>query len=135
MSDRRAWVAACLVGSLLAVVLDAPDPPRAGAPAGGAAAPVVADRAGRREVSSGAGRGRAHQAPVLRRPDRTRSAGGILVTIPAHAGPATLLFDLHNRHTYSEEAVKSGRGYHRFTASIGVLTLDNTLISRAVDAE
>jgi hypothetical protein len=58
-------------------------------------------------------------------------SAGILVTIPAHAGPATLLFDLHNRHTYSEEAVKSGRGYHRFTASIGVLTLDNTLISRA----
>jgi hypothetical protein len=58
-------------------------------------------------------------------------SAGILVTIPAHSGPATLLFDLHNRHTYSEEAVKSGRGYHRYTASIGVLTLDNTLISRA----
>jgi hypothetical protein len=58
-------------------------------------------------------------------------SAGILVTIPAHSGPATLLFDLHNRHTYSEEAVKSGRGYSRYTASIGVLTLDNTLISRA----
>src|SRR5436190_18411793 len=34
---------------------------------------------------------------------------GVLVTIPPHAGPATLLFDLHNRQTYSEEAVKANR--------------------------
>ena len=59
-------------------------------------------------------------------------ADGVLVSIPPHTGPATILFDLHNRHTYSEEAVKANRGYHRFTASTGVLTLDNTLISRAV---
>jgi hypothetical protein len=59
-------------------------------------------------------------------------AAGILVTLPAHMGPATLLFDLHNRHTYSEEAVKENRAFHRFTATIGVLTLDNTLLSRAV---
>jgi hypothetical protein len=58
-------------------------------------------------------------------------AGGILITIPAHSGPATLMFDLHNRHTYSEEEVKEGRGYHRYTATIGVLTMDNTLVSRA----
>lgn len=59
-------------------------------------------------------------------------AEGILITIPAHSGPATLLFDLHNRHTYSEEAVKANRAFHRFTATIGVLTLDNTLLSRFV---
>jgi len=61
-------------------------------------------------------------------------AEGVLVSIPPHTGPTTLLFDLHNRHTYSEEAVKANRAYHRFTASTGVLTLDNTLISRAVIA-
>ena len=59
-------------------------------------------------------------------------AQGILVSIPPHTGPSTLLFDLHNRLTYSEEAVKANRAYQRFTASTGVLTLDNTLISRAV---
>jgi hypothetical protein len=59
-------------------------------------------------------------------------AQGILVSIPPHTGPTTLLFDLHNRLTYSEEAVKANRAYQRFTASTGVLTLDNTLISRAV---
>jgi hypothetical protein len=59
-------------------------------------------------------------------------AAGILITIPPHTGPVTLAFDLHNRHTYSEDQVKASRGYHRYTASIGVLALDNTLLSRAV---
>jgi hypothetical protein len=59
-------------------------------------------------------------------------AGGILVTLPPHTGPVTLSFDLHNRHTYSEELVKAKRAYSRYTATIGVLTLDNTLVSRAV---
>ncbi len=57
---------------------------------------------------------------------------GIRIGLPPHAGPVTLLFDLHNRHTYSEDLVKAGRAYHRYTATIGVLTLDNTLVSRAV---
>src|SRR3978361_43896 len=34
-------------------------------------------------------------------------AAGVLITLPPHAGPVTLTFDLHNRHTYSEEQVKS----------------------------
>jgi hypothetical protein len=59
-------------------------------------------------------------------------AGGAVVQIPPHKGPATLTFDLHNLHTYSEEQVKAHRAFTRYTATIGVLTLDNTLISRAV---
>ena len=59
-------------------------------------------------------------------------AGGILISLPPHIGPVTLTFDLHNRHTYSEELVKTNRGYRRYTATIGVLTADNTLLSRAV---
>ncbi len=55
---------------------------------------------------------------------------GVIVTIPAHAGPATLTFDLHNRHTYSEEDVKAGRGYARYTAVIGVLTMKGELLGR-----
>jgi hypothetical protein len=57
---------------------------------------------------------------------------GIVIPLPPHTGPVTLRFDLHNRHTYSEELSKSSRGYRRYTASIGVLTKDNTLVSRAV---
>ena len=59
-------------------------------------------------------------------------AAGIIVMLPPHTGPLTLSFDLHNRHTYSEELVKSGRGYRRYTATIGALTADNTLLTRAV---
>ena len=59
-------------------------------------------------------------------------AEGILIKIPPHSGPVELTFDLHNRHTYSEEQVKANRAYASYTATLGVLTMDNTLISRAV---
>jgi len=59
-------------------------------------------------------------------------AAGVIIRIPPHKGPATLSFDLHNLQTYSEEQVKTHRAFTRYTATIGVLTLDNTLISRAV---
>lgn len=59
-------------------------------------------------------------------------AAGILIAIPSHRGSATLRFDLHNRQTYSAEQVQANRAYARYTATIGVLTMDNTLISRAV---
>ena len=59
-------------------------------------------------------------------------ADGIIVDVPPHVGPARISFDLHNRHMYSEELIKSNRAYRRYTATIGVLTMDNTLLSRAV---
>jgi hypothetical protein len=59
-------------------------------------------------------------------------AAGMIIQIPPHRGIATLTFDLHNLHTYSEEQVKAHRAFARYTATIGVLTLDNTLLSRAV---
>jgi hypothetical protein len=61
---------------------------------------------------------------------------GLLVSIPPHTGPATLMFDLHNRHTYSEEDIRAGRGFATYMAVIGVLTMDGTLIGRgAVQSE
>ena len=57
---------------------------------------------------------------------------GIILKLPPHTGPVTLMFDLHNRHTYSEELVKSNRAYRKYTATVGVLTADNTLLSRAI---
>jgi hypothetical protein len=59
-------------------------------------------------------------------------AAGMVIQIPPHRGPATLTFDLHNLHTYSEEQVKAHRAYARYTATIGALTMDNTLLTRAV---
>ncbi len=59
-------------------------------------------------------------------------ADGIVLTLPPHSGDVTLSFMLHNRHTYSEELIKSGKGYRKYTATVGVLTADNTLLARAV---
>jgi len=58
-------------------------------------------------------------------------AQGVLVTVPPHIGEATLRFDLHNRHTYSEEQMKARRGFAKYTAVIGVLTLKGDLLDRA----
>ena len=57
---------------------------------------------------------------------------GVLVDIPPHRGPVTISFQLHNRHTYSAELVKLKQAYRKYTATVGVLTMDNTLIERAV---
>ncbi|MCA1584877.1 MAG: hypothetical protein LC791_08940 [Acidobacteria bacterium] len=57
---------------------------------------------------------------------------GIFVTIPPHRGPVTLSFELHNRHTYSEDLVKTKQAFRQYTGTIGVLTMDNTLVDRAI---
>jgi hypothetical protein len=59
-------------------------------------------------------------------------ADGVIVHLPPHRGVLTLTFDLHNRHVYSEEAIKAGKAFANYTATIGVLTMDATLLSRAV---
>ena len=59
---------------------------------------------------------------------------GIIIKLPPRRGTLTLRFNLHNRHTYSEEEVRMKRAFASYTATIGVLTLDNTLLTRAVAA-
>src|SRR4051812_31060786 len=59
-------------------------------------------------------------------------AQGVVVSLPPHTGPATLSFDLHARHTYSEAQTRGGRGYSRYRAIIGILTMKGELISRGV---
>ena len=62
-------------------------------------------------------------------------AEGVIVTIPPHS-QATLTFDLHNRHTYSEEEIRAGRGFAKYTAVIGVLSMTGELLGRgAVQTE
>jgi hypothetical protein len=63
-------------------------------------------------------------------------AQGVLVAIPPHTGPASLMFDLHNRHLYSDEDVRAGRGYAKYTAVVAALTMKGELIDRgAVQSE
>jgi hypothetical protein len=57
---------------------------------------------------------------------------GVRVTIPPHAGTATLTFDLHNRHTYSEEQVKARRAFTEYTATIVVATPEGEVLARPV---
>jgi hypothetical protein len=59
-------------------------------------------------------------------------SAGVVITVPPHRGPVTLSFEVHNRHTYSAELVKKKQGYRHYTATIGVLLMDGTLIDRAV---
>ena len=62
-------------------------------------------------------------------------ADGVLVSIPPHS-QATLTFDLHNRHSYSEEEIRAGRGFAKYTAVIGVLSMTGDLLGRgAVQTE
>lgn len=61
---------------------------------------------------------------------------GILVGLPAHTGPGTLIFDLHARHVYSEDEMKRGKVYARYRAGIGVLSMKGDLLDRgAIEAE
>jgi hypothetical protein len=63
-------------------------------------------------------------------------AQGVVVTIPPHAGTATLTFSLHNRHTYSEEEMRAGRGFAKYTAVVAVLTMAGDVLGRgAVQSE
>jgi hypothetical protein len=63
-------------------------------------------------------------------------AQGVLVSIPPHTGTATLTFSLHNRHTYSEEEMKAGQGFAKYTAVVGVLSMTGDLLGRgAVQSE
>jgi hypothetical protein len=79
-------------------------------------------------LGSGVSSGRVFcDVPIGRTP-----ADGITITIPPHKGATVLTFDLHNRMTFSEELVRAGRAYARLTATVGVMTMDNTLITRAV---
>lgn len=58
-------------------------------------------------------------------------AKGVRITVPSHVGTARLTFVLHNRHLYSQEQVRAGKGYARYLATIGVLAPDGTLLTRA----
>jgi len=124
---RAIAIALCLVASLSAQarkpIVRKPTPPAATAPK-----KVAADMA----CPTPLGVGVASKEPFCDVLTGRDPNDGIVVTIPPHVGDAMIMFDLHNRHMYSEELIRTNKAYRRYTASIGVLTMDNTLISRAV---
>ena len=56
----------------------------------------------------------------------------IRVVLPPRQGQAILSFDLHNRHTYSEQEESVGRAYAEYLASVAVATMDGEIIGRGV---
>ena len=56
----------------------------------------------------------------------------VRIAIPPHKGETTLIFDLHNRHTYSEQLVKSGRGFADYTSTIIIASMDGYVLGRGV---
>ena len=62
-------------------------------------------------------------------------ADGIIVRIPPHRGPATVTFNLHGRHTYSEDEVARGRGYARYLATAVVASAEEVLARPVLLAE
>ena len=54
----------------------------------------------------------------------------ITVVLPPRRGEATLSFDLHNRHTYSEDEVRAGRAYTRYLAEVAVATPAGEVLAR-----
>jgi hypothetical protein len=59
-------------------------------------------------------------------------ADGVIVHLPPHKGDLTLSFDLHNRHTYSDQEVKSGKGFASYTATVAAVAPDNSVLGRGV---
>lgn len=62
----------------------------------------------------------------------TEPGGGVILQLPRRSGAATLLFDLHTRYTYSAEQERAGAAFERQTATVAVVALDGTLLTRAV---
>ena len=55
---------------------------------------------------------------------------GVIVVLPPRRGDAMLSFNLHNRHTYSEDDLERGRGYARYLAEVAVASMAGDVLAR-----
>ncbi len=56
---------------------------------------------------------------------------GVMMTIPPHTGPSTLMFDLHNRYTPPAPGASPAQVYAKHTAIVAVLDQSGTEVSKA----
>src|SRR5687767_7219398 len=125
---ERVTIALIVIGVLLAAPLARAQARRTTAPAATAMRTEAAKVTCPQSLGQGVQTARSFcDVLVTREP-----AEGVIIALPAHTGAVTLTFDLHNRHTYSEELAKTPRGFRRYTALIGLLASDNTPLGRAV---
>jgi hypothetical protein len=61
----------------------------------------------------------------------TTVADGVTMTIPAHRGPTTLRFDLHNRYTVAPPGSTPAQMYAKHTAVVAVLDQAGNVLGRA----
>lgn len=61
----------------------------------------------------------------------TTTADGVRMSIPAHAGPSTLRFDLHNRYTMAPAGATPAQVYAKHTAIVAVLDQAGVTVGRA----
>lgn len=57
---------------------------------------------------------------------------GIRVVLPPRRGESTLSFNLHNRHTYSQQEEAGGRAYAQYLAAVAMATMEGEIIGRGV---
>jgi hypothetical protein len=56
---------------------------------------------------------------------------GVMMTIPAHTGPTTLMFDLHNRYTPPAPGASPAQVYAKHTAIVSILDQSGAEVSKA----
>ena len=55
---------------------------------------------------------------------------GAIVMVPPRSGDVAISFNLHNRHTYSEEETRNGSAYAEYTAEVAVASLAGEVFAR-----
>ena len=55
---------------------------------------------------------------------------GIRIVLPPREGEATLSFNLHARHTYSQQEAESGQAFTQYLASVAIATMEAEIIGR-----
>src|SRR5688572_32836704 len=127
MTERRT-IALVMIGAMLAAPVARAQTRRTTTPAATALRTEAAKVTCPQSLGQGVQTSRSFCDVIVTR----EPAEGVIVALPPHTGAVTLTFDLHNRHTYSEELAKTPRGFRRYTALIGLLASDNTPLGRAV---
>ena len=130
--SERGWLIVTVLAATIGLQAAPADQARRGQPARPPAQPALVTEAAKPSCPQVLGEGVQTRRTFCDVSIGRDPAGGIIIPLPPHVGPLTITFDLHNRHIYSAELAKTNRGYRRYTATVGVLAMDNTPMAMAV---
>jgi hypothetical protein len=123
----RAWTAALAVAISTTVVAAADQARGARGARGTAQAPAATEARCAAELGTGVKSKRTFCDVLI----ASTPADSIAVTIPAHRGPATLQFDLHNRFAVPAVMISGPLVFQRHDAIVAVIRANGQVISRA----